>query len=171
MKRESLILILFFLCGVFFFGFVFPKYQEYQDFKKALEEKKNIKNILEKNLETLQAIEKKSENYKETIEKISFLNNEENLIPSLFYFLQKEGNSAGVLINSINFGDISKSENGEKIKELPFEIKMSSSFGSFLSFLERLENSMVIINFEEILINKKQEGDILDVSLRGKIFF
>lgn len=173
MKRELIILTLFFIVGVLTVQFILPKYQDYLFLKEKMKNLDETKERVKTYISTIQDVSQKEAEYQDEINKIkdSFLG--KNLIPNFLNFLQKEISNSGLLLENIEFSQAipTKEENVSNIGELVFTINCSGSYSSLKDFISKIENSAKIISFKNISLSKKLESNDLDISIEGKTYY
>jgi Tfp pilus assembly protein PilO len=149
--QTGLALLLIVAVVIIFITLLWPSFNDLQDSKVRVEEKKmelQSKEIYFSNLakakESLQ--EKKSE-----FTKISSVLPERPSLPSLFRYLQETVSSSGLIFKEISSYNVSKPKDSEgDIQEIHINLEAIGTYNSFKGLISTFENSSKIIEVENI---------------------
>lgn len=171
MEKPIFIFIFFVAALAFSIFFVFPKYQEITDLKVRIEEKRIALQHQEEYSQSLRDLEKKLEDYKESLEKVDSALSEEPDIPSLFDFLQRAASENGLILEKTGTFSVSPSKSEGEVGEAKVSFSVSGPYPSFKGFLKTLEKSARLIELERLSFSSPKEGDIFPFSLEIKVHF
>lgn len=142
--------ILFAICAVLIFLFVYPKFQQSAMLKDTLAQRQaEYANdvVYYKNVEdVIKIIDSK----KEDLAKI------DNALPTdlsfgqLLYFLQKKGAEAGVVVKSVNFNQGGSTDISSEARSINFTLSGSGGYQPFKKFLASLDSSVRLFEVDSI---------------------
>ncbi len=154
------ILIITFALGFFL---VLPKYQESQDTKRQVEEKKNeIKNRAEY-YAGLDAIMADLEYYQENMQKVDTAIPDNSDVAAMMNFAQAAAMQAGLAVKGIEHSGaaaVPASVSGEPVLgKYVVSIQLAGGYGNFKNFLSIIERSTRLIAVESAGVRADQEKE------------
>ena len=166
-----LILIIATVIGVIL---ILPEYQEIQNLKLGIEEKKTeIKNEQDYSAD-LKNIEDKLNQYQNQLAIVKYAIPGELSLPILYDFFQNKCSEYGLILSSISHSVKlpSTDEGALQITEVDINLSVMGSYSSFKNFLSGLEKSAKIFEVENFSFSSpKDEKEPFDFSILIKTYF
>ncbi|MBU1292397.1 type 4a pilus biogenesis protein PilO [Patescibacteria group bacterium] len=177
-KRTVIILVNIVLIVVLAFIFIKPSWDSIKSLKIKIAEQKqevfNIENLLVK----VQELEQKYQEVGKDVEKLSLALPKERDLPYLITQFESLTSNNGLLLESIEFNDPSKTttKRGEKIDEdlvgltalfpyLSFDIELNGSYEGLRGYLESLEDNVRSMDVVSIDFSSEQQGESTESNL------
>ncbi len=154
-------------------GFVWPRYQSYVRAAKNLENKKTFLDNQNEYFRKINEMFKRMEGNAEAVAKINAA------LPTgvdhsmLVYYLEKTAIKNGLILNKINIGESSESQNqsAKKIRETSIDLSLIGPYAAFNNFLIKIEKSSRLFEAEKISFNAPQkETNIFSFELKLKVY-
>lgn len=170
-KRKLIIssAIFIFFALIFLFAAVFPLFGAIKNNSQELLEQKKIiadRNAQEKNLEEFKQF---SAFFDENLKKVENLFIDYNLPVQFIRFLEDNARIGNLLITIVPSAGGSLEEN--KWSFLSFQVTVFGSFADFLKFLEKLENSLYLVQVQNLNISMDKGGsDKITADLSIRVF-
>lgn len=167
----------FFTIGNFLIGFVLlftfalSKYQDFQNYRlELLQRKAELENRQEyfKNLDYLQAELKK---YEPELVKINSSLPSDPLAPALLDFFQKTASQNGLVFERIEFNQTSLVSERPYLLKQGIAIIINSSYPAFRKFILDIEKSSRLIQIESLSFALPEKGDVFTFNLIASINF
>jgi len=185
-KNANYILIVIIICfvGVLIFGgnLLLPKFQQYTELRKKVEEKRNEIKYSQEYFSKLTEVETELKKYEVELAKIDSALPNDSFLPSVFNYLQKTTAQSGLVLKDIGSFTVAPSDKDPKIKEIILGLEVSGPYESFKNFLSTLEKSTRLIEVENISFagsekkptvegekTSEKEGDVFNFSLSIKV--
>jgi len=157
-----LILALLVIGGYFLW---WPKYQDFKIKNTELRLKGEEIGEKEQYLHKLKSYSESLAEYANEISKIETALPIEPSKPSLFNFLLKTSSENGLILDSLDIGNIKKTfSQGERIKEIPLSVSVSGSYPAFKNFLSTLYRNSRLFEIDFISFSSPTETE------RGEVF-
>jgi len=150
------LLALLLVLGILFFWW--PKYQDLADQLSRVKEKRAELESKEEYFSELEKISTKAAQYQSEISKI------ESVLPStqrasdLLSFIGKTASQSGLILQSLNLGNVSLSEADSDIKETPLSMTIIGSYPAFKNFIIAIEKSARLVEVEQASFSIPQAG-------------
>jgi len=161
----SFLLLFFFLILISFLVFLLRKIEGVSN--KILEIKREDLSFSQR-IQNINEFEKIKEEKKEEFSKLENILFNKDLPLPFVTFLEEKAREKGVSI------EISTKENLKKEKEIfpsiYFKINFQGPFSSIFSFLEKIEKSQFLVQFENLRISRAKEGENLEGEVLVKVF-
>lgn len=153
-----LIIIIAMVIAALLVGFflVWPEYQKFQQLQLELGQKKAELDSKVSYYSEIKNIWGKLEGYEDSLAQIEGAVSESYSLPALFNYLQRLAGQTGLVMEDLTFGGIA----GETIKEISFNLEISGTYTSFISFLNILEHSAKLFNVKSISFSSPERGQI-----------
>jgi len=184
MNKPIAIAICLYLTLVLGVGLLWPKYQDWKDFQKKIEEKRIELQYKEEYFSELNKASDTLKEYSQALLKIDSSLPADPDLPSLFDFLQKASSQNGLILKGISpisttffedyyppptlptFGGALSS----KIQETHLSLSLVGSYFAFKNFLLTLEKSARLIEVESIDFSSPKKGEIFTFNLKIKVY-
>jgi Tfp pilus assembly protein PilO len=171
MERKKLIsyisLILFSL--LFSYFFLWPKYIQFSDLKRAISELEKVLNSYQEYFKEIEDIFVKIKEKENEISKIKQALPLDPQIAETFNFLQKTASETGLLLKDVSFS-VQKSEKESELGELKIQLQLSGTYPALKNFLAKVEKSARLIELENLSFSGEGK-EIFDFKLSLKTFF
>ena len=126
---------------------VWPKYQEFSDLRAQLIQKRTQLENQNKYIQQVQAMEEKIKEKQELADKVNSALPIGPDIPSLLGFLQKASTETGIILETVDWQELTSAQNEQqRIKEYTLNLGLSGSYFAFKNFLFALEKSARMID-------------------------
>lgn len=160
-RNINYILIIIVVCfiGVVIFGsnLLLPKFQEFRNLSKKIEEKRNEIKYKQEYFANLTETKTELGKYQAELSKIDSALPNDSFLPTLFNYLQKTTSQSGLVLKNLGSFTVSSSEKYPGIKEITLNLGVSGPYPSFKNFLSTLEKSTRMIEIENISFSNSQE--------------
>ncbi len=149
-----IILIALILGGYFL---LWPKYQEFKS--KKLEVETKDENIRQKGeyLSRLESNANKLSEYANELSKIDTALSVDPSKPNLYNFILKTSAENGLILNSVDIGEVSSEE--EEIQKIPLSISVSGSYPAFKNFLSVIYKNTRLFEINSISFSSPGETE------------
>ncbi len=125
-----------------------PKYQEFKNKELELEMKDESIRQKEEYLSKLEGYINKLSEYANELSKIDTALSANPSKPALYNFILKTSAENGLILNSVDIGEISSEEEG--IQEIPLSISVSGSYAAFRNFLSVIYKNARLFEIDSI---------------------
>ncbi len=173
MSQRTTISFFLLLLSVLFWTFlIFPKKEKVSVLRVSLLEKEKELESQKEYLEKLNQTLKKLNQYKEEMAKIEAAIPDSPDIPQTLHLIQTLATQSGLLLKSVSFSELKKSEEtfeGSKLKEWQIKTTLVGDYESFKNFLSAIEKSARLIETENISLAVEGEKNQLNFSVEFKI--
>lgn len=146
----SIFLLFFVVLGGYFFWW--PEYQNFQNLRLMLENKKVQLEQAEEYLSELEALFDRLKGYGDELAKVDSALPLDPSIPALFNFIQKTSSENGLILKEMTLTKSSLEEATEKeeVQKIPFSVVVSGSYSGFKNFLSALYKNARIIEVNSV---------------------
>lgn len=156
MPRILIISICIFLTLALGIGLIWPKYQGLKNLEFKIAQKESELKSQEEYLTNLRNISQELKQYQDNLLKIDSALPDGPSLPSLFNFLQKACSQSGLVLGDIGSVVVSSQKESD-IKEFHIGLSVSGSYTALKNFLYVLENSVRLIEVENIYFNSEKK--------------
>ncbi len=154
-------------------GFVWPRYQSYVRATKNLENKKTFLNNQNEYFRKINEMFKRMEGNVEAVAKINAALPAGVDYSKLVNYFEKTATENGLILNKINIGEPTESQNqsAKKIKETSIDLSLVGPYAAFNNFLIKIEKSSRLFEAEKIsFIAPQKETNIFGFELKLKVY-
>ncbi len=150
MPRVIPIIIVIILLALTLGGYFlwWPEYQEFKDKKLELEMKNENVRQKEEHLSKLDGYINKFSEHANEFSKIDTALSTDPSKPTLYNFILKTSAENGLILNSVDIGEISSEEKG--IQKIPLSISVSGSYVAFKNFLSVIYKNTRLFEIDSI---------------------
>lgn len=143
-----LIVAIIMLAAALLLGFflVWPKFQDFQQLRTELEQKKAELDSKTSYYSQIKSIWNRLDEYRDSLSLVESAVSKNYSLPALFNYLQELSGQTGLVLEDLTLSGVS----GENIREISFNLGVSGSYASLKSFLSALENSARLFNVKSI---------------------
>ena len=159
MSRVIPVIIVIILIALILGGYflLWPKYQEFKSKKLELETKDESIRQKEEYLSKLESSVNKLSEYVNELSKIDTALSVDPSKPNLYNFILKISAENGLILNSVDVGEISSEEEG--VQKIPLSISVSGSYAAFKNFLSVIYKNTRLFEINSISFSSPSETE------------
>lgn len=149
-NKPIVAMILFVICAVLIFLFVYPKFQESNTLKDTLAKRQLDYSGTAAYYAKVSDVIKIIDSKKDDLAKIDSALPSDFSVSELLYFLQKKEAEAGLVSKSISFNQGSSVDVSGEVRSITFTTNLSGSYEAFKKFLSSLDTSVRLFDVDSI---------------------
>jgi len=159
MSRIIPIIIIIILLALALGGYFlwWPEYQEFKNNGLELEIKNENVRQKEEYLSKLEGDINKLSEHANELSKIDIALSTDPSKPTLYNFIMKTSAESGLILNSLNIGEVSSKEEG--IQKIPLSISVSGSYAAFKNFLSVIYKNTRLFEIDSIGFSSPRETE------------
>ena len=159
MSRIIPIIIIIILLALALGGYFlwWPEYQEFKNNGLELEIKNENVRQKEEYLSKLEGHINKLSEHANELSKIDIALSTDPSKPTLYNFIMKTSAESGLILNSLNIGEVSSKEEG--IQKIPLSISVSGSYAAFKNFLSVIYKNTRLFEIDSIGFSSPRETE------------
>jgi len=159
MSRIIPIIIIIILLALALGGYFlwWPEYQEFKNNGLELEIKNENVRQKEEYLSKLEGHINKLSEHANELSKIDIALSTDPSKPTLYNFIMKTSAENGLILNSLNIGEVSSKEEG--IQKIPLSISVSGSYAAFKNFLSVIYKNTRLFEIDSIGFSSPRETE------------
>lgn len=151
-----------------FFGFILPVYDEVRATQTAIDDRTASITELQQALQSVESLKSEMQGRIEEVEKLGGVISEGKRADEVLSSINAIANESGMQVVQFSMGDVGLSSG---ISTGSIDMNLRGAYGSFMTFLENMENNLRLFDVQGISIATPDQTNVLNINLKINVYY